>query len=430
MNSETSGMRQRRVHSEDIQDIIGTPPNALLRYGIIWVLFVLLGIVALSAFIRYPDIVRAPLRINAANAPKAIISKLSGSIVNILVNEGDTVACGQQLAWMESTADHRQVLDLMGRLRSLRDRQLLHGHAVPVEIKTPVGLVLGELQGGYQAFYQSYLSYRAATGSGIYLKRQAYIQQEMLNVEQQRAQLELQRNLQQREYDLADREFERYKQLADRKVISPAEYQRQQALLLAKQHPLRQTQSALLANEANQTAKARELADLENQISEELSKFTQALNSLISEMELWAMQHVLTAPVDGKVVFAGIIQRNQHIAAGQEVLYINPGSSDFFGEAIVPQYNMGKIREGQDVLIKLDSYPFEEYGALRGSVGRLNTVPYQDSIFLSRVDFEPIVSQKSILLATGMSGTAEIITEDASLLQRLLTNIQIVLNKR
>lgn len=420
----------REAHSEDIQDIIGQPPSALLRWGITWVLFVLIGIIALSAFIRYPDIVRAPVRINAVNAPKAVICRLSGSIVNILVNEGDTVKSGQPLAWMESTADHAQVARLMEILQHIREGLYSQANTVPANMIAPSGLRLGELQPGYQTFYQSYLTYQAATGSGIYLKRRAYILSELQNVKQQRAQLESQGQLQQQEYELAEGAFNRYQQLADRKVISPAEYQQQQALLLAKRHPLQQTQSALLSNEASQTAKVKELADLDNQIAEERSKFLQALNSLISEIQQWKLQYVLTAPANGSVVFAGIIQRNQHVDAGQEVFHVNPGSSDFFGEVILPQYNMGKVKEGQEVLVKLDSYPFEEYGALSGQVGRLSAVPYRDSIFLSRVDFRPMVSQKTVQLTTGMSGTAEIITEDASLLQRLFRNIRLVLNER
>src|SRR5690606_5289309 len=124
-----------------------------------------------------------------------------------------------------------------------------------------------------------------------------------------------------------------------------------------------------------------------------------------------------------------IVQPNQHIDAGQELFYINPGSTDFFGEVNVPQYNMGKVKVGQKVLIKLASYPFEEYGVLHGRIGQLNRVPFRDSVFLSRVDIEPPPPQQhAIHPAPGMVGTAEIITEDASLLQRLMRNIRLIIN--
>lgn len=417
------------IHTEDIQDIVGTPPNALLRWGITWVLIVLLGIIALTWFIRYPDIVQTPVRINASNAPKAVITRVSGNIATILVEENDSVLEGQSLAWMESTADHSQVLELLEKVYSMRDEQLEEMNSTS-SIDAPKRLRLGELQGNYQAFYQSYLSFQGATNDGIYLKRRDYIHRDIDNVAQQRKQLERQVELQKREYSLAEEEFKRYELLAEKRVISPSEYQKQQAELFAKQHPLQQTYSALLANESNHMTKIKELTDLDNQISEEKSKFIQALNSLISEVEIWKRQYVLTAQQSGTIVYTSLIQPNQYIQAGEEVFRIDPGSTNFFGEVKVPQYNMGKIREGQEVLVKLDGYPFEEYGVLEGIIGKMTGVPYQDSIFLSKVDLKPVGLQSHIVLTTGMVGMAEIITEDASLLQRLLRNMRLILDRR
>ncbi|GGC36235.1 hemolysin [Parapedobacter defluvii] len=420
----------RQIHSEDVQDIISAPPAALMRWGITWVLVVLLVIVALSVFIKYPDVVIAPIRVNAVNAPKPVVSRVAGNLVNILVEDGQAVKQGQELAWMESTADHQQVLDMLERLERIRDSLYTPEGTVSDDFVSPSRIRLGELQPGYQAFYQSYLSYRAAKEDGIYRKQRDYLLRDMVNIGQQRAQLVKQQELQQREFNIAETEFMRYEQLADKKVISPAEYQKERAALLAKQHPLQQTASSLLSIEAARMGKTRELADLDNKIAEERAKFQQALNSLVSEMQQWKMLNVLTAPTPGSVIFSGIIQPYQHIESGREVFLVNAGSTDFFGEAVIPQLNMGKVKVGLQVLVKLASYPFEEYGVVLGTVAKLNKVPYRDSIFLSRVDFKPMESGSPIYLTTGMIGTAEIITEDATLMQRLLRSMRLVMERR
>lgn len=417
------------VHSEDIHDIISTPPAWLLRWGITLVLAVILGLVLGATFIRYPEIVQAPLRINADNAPKPVINRSSGHIVRLLASENSEVTSGQALAWMESTADHQQVLDLLKQLHEWRDRQFSHSGLGTMDVHAPSNLRFGELQGSYQAFYQSYLSYLAATDGGVLLKRRNYILRDIQTVEAQRGQLELQQRLQQKEYKLAEAEFNRYQILHEQKVISPAEFQQQQALLLSRQHPLQQTQSSLLANEASHTAKTKELIELDNQIEEEKSKFRQALNSLVSQTEQWAVEHVLRAPQAGMLVYAGIIQENQYVEAGRQVFLVSPGGSTFFGEVTVPQYNMGKVRQGQDVLIKLNSYPFEEYGVVRGMVAQVNPVPIQDSIFLSKVAISSASLHDQMQLIPGMLGTAEIITEDASLLQRWLRNVRALVDQ-
>src|SRR5580700_1906102 len=91
-------------HSDDIQDIITKVPSWLLRWGITLFFGILLLIVLLSAVIRYPDIVNAPLKIDSPNSPKPVVAKMPGKLVKLLVKENETVTAGQPLAYLESTA--------------------------------------------------------------------------------------------------------------------------------------------------------------------------------------------------------------------------------------------------------------------------------------------------------------------------------------
>jgi len=121
------------------------------------------------------------------------------------------------------------------------------------------------------------------------------------------------------------------------------------------------------------------------------------------------------------------------MAAGQEVFYIKPRSEQFFGEMNIPQTSMGKIKEGQEVLVKLRGYPFEQYGMIRGHISYIADVPYRDSIFISKVVFNAgNISdlKRAVHLKPGMMADAEIVTENATLVQRLGRSvIRIVSNK-
>lgn len=46
---------------------------------------------------------------------------------------------------------------------------------------------------------------------------------------------------------------------------------------------------------------------------------------------------------------------------GQLLCFINPSSTVYFAEVIIPQYNFGKIKLGHQVLLKLQAYPYQEY---------------------------------------------------------------------
>lgn len=72
------------------------------------------------------------------------------------------------------------------------------------------------------------------------------------------------------------------------------------------------------------------------------------------------------------------------------------------------------------------SYPYEEYGMLRGRISHIADVPYRDSIFVAQVTINVKNTsdlKKPVHLKTGMSADAEIITQDATILSRISRNI-------
>lgn len=411
--------RSEEIHTEDLQDIISKPPSWLLKWGITLVLSILLVIVVMSAFIRYPDIVRAGVKINAINAPKAVVPRVSGTLSKLLAKEGIRVRSGQVLAWMESSGKHDQVLNLLEKLIRLRNGL----DSAFFLLDAPHNLDLGELQGPYQTFYSAYTNYQSAIKGGLYLQQKNYLIKEMDYEKQQQKRLREQEVLYEKDYRLAQKEHQAYSILAEKKVISPMEMQKQESILLSKQQPLQQISSSILASQSNLTARSKELAELENKIRTEQTSFVQALNSIISEMEKWKQQYVLTAQQDGELAYSGIIQEKQYIEAGQPIFYINPKSASYFGEMHVRQNNMGKVRAGQRVLISMNSYPYEEYGKVEGKIVMITDVPYRDSTYLSKVQLFLRKENNSIKLKIGMTGDGEIITEDASLLKRLGRNV-------
>ncbi|MGO3654983.1 MAG: HlyD family secretion protein, partial [Sphingobacterium sp.] len=355
------------IHSEDLQEIISKPPSWLLKRGISFVLLTVLIIFGLSALIRYPEILTNSMRITTDNAPKVVTNKIEGKLVKIVVNEGEEVEIGQILGYMESTADHDQVLKLLELLTSIRIEGNIDSEKLR-ELTSPTNIQLGELQAAYQNFYEAFLSYVSVKEGGISLKRRNILEQEMDNIRQQRRRAEEAHQLQTTAVELAKQEFDKYKILAARNVISPMELQKQEALLLTKLQGLPQSESIILNNQAASLARSKELAELDNQIEEVKMKFIQSMNSLISETEIWKQQYILTSSSRGRVIYGSVLQEGQHLTQTTEVFYVYSQNSSYFGEMYLPQRDFGKIQIDQEVLIKLRSYPYEEYGFLRGKI--------------------------------------------------------------
>ena len=66
---------------------------------------------------------------------------------------------------------------------------------------------------------------------------------------------------------------------------------------------------------------------------------------------------------------------------------MEPPGSNYQGLLKIPQANFGKLAEGQTVLIKLDGYPYWEYGMVEGNLSRLSATPGRDSLYWGYVNF-------------------------------------------
>ncbi|WP_426582186.1 HlyD family secretion protein [Mucilaginibacter sp. R-33] len=417
-------------HSDDMQDIITAIPSWILRWGTTVFFFALLLILSLSALIKYPEIVKTKLSITSPNVAKTIVPKITGRLQKLLINNGETVNAGQPLAYLESTANHQQVLNLLVSLKQYQ-RQFTSGNTIFADFFNKQHYdELGELQTAFQTFSQSFLTYNATVRSGFLIKKRAFLMDDIISLNQQTVQLNNERMLQQQDLSLAEEDYNVHRKLADQKVETPAELRQQESRYIAKKSPLIQSEAALITAKTNLLAKQKEILELDNQVIEEKTKFSQALNSLISQMEDWKNQYVLSASQSGKITFAGNIQQNQMVSPSTEIFYINQSNTTYFGDMSIPQDNMGKLKQGQQVLIKLRSYKFEEYGILKGRIIYISEVPYRDSVFSSKVSFETInpTIKKSIRLRQGMIADADIITDDATLLQRLTRNLIRVIN--
>lgn len=422
MPSTLRSRENESIHTGDIQDIISAVPFWLVRWGITLFFSLLLLILGMASVIKYPDIIKTQVRIESPNTPKPIVMKMSAKLVRLLVKEGERVQNGEALAYIESTANHSKVIGLLNELYLIQKDVQTNKNLGSSLKNWNRNAELGELQGAYQVFFQDYLDYKSAVENGFYLKKRSFLENDLKYLRRQEKQLDIQKSIQQRDLALAGDEFQIHKKLADAKVETVNELRQQESKFLSKRSPVVQTESELITASSNYSAKEKEILELENQITEEKAKFHQALNSFISEVEDWKSKYVLSASQSGKLVYVGILQENQVFKTGDEVFYINPGNDQYFGRMYIQQNNMGKIKTGQAVLIKLRSYPFEEYGILKGRIIYIADVPFNDSTYVSKVKLNVTGTSdqhRPIHLKQGMIGDAEIVTQDATILQRL-----------
>ena len=209
------------------------------------------------------------------------------------------------------------------------------------------------------------------------------------------------------------------------------DYRNEQSKFIGKQLSMPQIKSAILTNESLQNDKRKEIAELENQIIVQKNNFIQAVQSLISQFQQWEFKYLVKAPIDGTVQMAGFYQQNQYIKSGQLLFYVQPDSMQYFTELFISQYNFGKVSVGQEVLLKFQAYPYEQFGSVSGKIEFISPIP-TDSGFLARVSLPKGLTTnygKTLHYQYGLFAQADIVTENMRLLDRFYYNIRRQLNR-
>ncbi len=411
------------LRSEEVKEVVGSPPPWIVRWGTGLFTALLVLLLVLAHLIRYPVIVKAPFRLTTPIAPKAVQARVDGRIVRLFVQEGSSVQPQAVLAYLESTAEHEQVLALERYLEKLA--RLPH-ESIGKDLPANSSLTferLGELQSAYQTFATSLRELHACSPDGFYGTRQRILQQELTDLEALARNLSERLTISEQEYQLALEEYQVQQQLVEEKVIASLESKREESKLLAKRKLVKEAESAMLLNRTAQHQKRKELNELQQLVAQYRDVFRQSLFTLQSAIAAWKRQYVLIAPCAGQVRFATAIEENQPLRPGQAALFIAPDQKQYVGELRLPQYNLGKVKAGQQVLIKFAGYPFEEYGAVEGRITTIAQIPGNDSTFSAKVRLPTgFTTQygKRVTYRVGMQANAEIITEDSSLLEKLV----------
>ena len=107
------------LRSNEVREILNRPPKWILRYGIVLIFIVLVGLLVGSWFFRYPEILTAPIVVSTENLPFDIVAKTSKRIDTLMVAEKQRVNKNQLLGVLENSANTDDVLALESMLNDI-----------------------------------------------------------------------------------------------------------------------------------------------------------------------------------------------------------------------------------------------------------------------------------------------------------------------
>jgi multidrug efflux pump subunit AcrA (membrane-fusion protein) len=417
-----------KLLSTEVQEIISQKPSWIVRNGVVLFLAIIVLMLATTFFISYPDVVKANATITSLNAPKEVKARAEGKLVKLLVTEGKGIHENDVIGFLESSALHTEVI----ALSKVIDNAQNNIGEIQINGLYAVYKNLGEVQQPYQVFMQAFNTYKQYLSSGFYAQKKSMLHQDVSYLNRLHVNLEEQKRMQQEDLSLSQKTFDANKMLSEEKVIADIEYRNEKSKYISKAMAIPQINSSLITNESAKHEKEKEMAQLENDIAQQKEIFVQALNTLKSQLDDWKNKFLLIAPVAGKISFAEFLQENSQVKIAQTICFVNPENTEYFAKVFIPQHNFGKIKIGEEVLLKLPAYPYTEFGSIKAKLDFISTIP-TDSGFVAKVilPYGLLTNYKKQLnYSEGLSAQAEIITEDLRLSDRLFNELRTVFTKK
>jgi multidrug resistance efflux pump len=409
------------VRSEDAQEIIEYKGGMLEKSALFIFLFILIVVLTGTFFVRYPEIIQTRATINSHNGPSDIIPLQSGRITHLFVSNGEAVKQGEVIAYIESSGDPKQIQSLSELVKTAID--LLHKNQVKnmSDIFNKRFENLGEVQTFYQTFITSLLQFNDYYVNGFYNQKQSLLKEDLSSLHLVDKGLGSQRELVEKDRQLALDNLEMNEKLFNEKIISAEEYRAEKSKVLNKEMTVPQINTNILSNKTQQRDKLKELDQIRHDIVQQKITLSQALQTFKSAIDNWMKQYVICAPISGTLNLIRPLQQGQYVQSGRNVGFVSASGIEQYVELYLPQNNLGRVDTGMNIQLRLDAYPYQEHGIVKCKLDYISKVA-SDSGYLATARLENgLNTNQGYLLEfkNGLRGDAMIITKDMTFFKRI-----------
>lgn len=421
------------IYSEEVKDVLSKPPKAIFLWGTTTLFAFIVVVLFLSWLIKYPEIVSTQAILTTEVPPQKEYARVTGKIDSLFVDNFQEVEAGTPLALIENAASYEDVVFLKSILDTLEVNQ--KSFSFPTD--TIPLLNLGNIENEFSIFENNYIQYILNKESKSFIIDDLTSQYSLEQLNFRLQTLNNQRDLNREELLFNKKDLERTQELLSKGVVSAQEFERKKLEYLQAERSYK-NMNVSISQTKESISKAKNLREQTSigNINKEVNLFKgvmQSLNQLKTSIKEWEYKYLFRSNIIGNVSFMKVWSKNQTIRNGDFIFTIIPKNySSYVGKALAPVLNSGKIQIGQKVIIKLSNYPDNEYGVLMGNVEHISLIPNSEGFYLIDINLpEKLVTThgKKIQFKQEMQGTAEIITEDLRLIERVFYQFKEILRQ-
>ena len=411
-----------QLRSEEVQEILTRVPNWMIRWGTVLIFGIIMMLFFVSWLIKFPDVISTQIIITTNIPPEKLVAKVSGKIESILVNDKSNVKENAPLAVIENSANFSDV----SKLKAITDSIDIDKNPFPFDKFK--NTQFGEIESAFAIFQKESIADDLNKNLKPFQVNGSAQGYEAIQIRERLSLLESQKSINQNELVLQKTDLDRNQSLFQKGIIAAQELEKHKLNYLQVERnykSLLSTISSLKSSliELNRNSKTNSINENKENINLERNVI-QSFYQLKKAIKDWELNYVLRSSMAGKVSFMQIWSENQLVTAGENVFSIVPTTkTGYIGKLKAVALNSGKIKLGQNVNIRLANFPDREFGILKGKIKNISLTPDKDGNLLIDVSLSNGLKtsyKKQITFQQEMSGSAEIITDDLRLIERLL----------
>jgi hemolysin D len=362
----------------------------------------LIGLALLISILFKVDVVVSGSGKLTYDGPPIVLQPFERAVLRtLLIKPGDTVTKGQVLATLDPTFSQADLSALESRLRMVRallKRLECESVGVPY-LPDPKDEDAGRLQAEihkqrlaeYDSRVRAFEETEGETKSGI-----SRVQGDIKNLEEQLQISQQMEEMQEKLYKFKTNSQLEFLAARGSRLRAEREFKEASERLVELRHRLQTVQAQ--KNGFLQEWRRTLFEELNRQRAEQAQ-----IDSSRAKLEMVNNLIVIVAPEDGVVLDIANRSVGSVLRDAEPLVILVPTSVPLISEIQLGSSSVGEAAVGDSVLIKIDAYPFQRYGGLKG---RIRSISHESHAGTGAADLESVANKRASGAGGGMHRVA------------------------
>jgi len=420
------------LRSEEVQEVLDAPPSWMIRWGLAVILLLIVLLILIANLVRYPDVISGEMMLTTQNPPIKIVANSSGKITGLLVEEGQVVATHDKLAEIENPISGEGMEYMKAFVVQVEN--ILEHPKLAIDFSDSQ-YVFGAIQTEYNALKKLCMDYHQ-WATDVYQKEEVRnLKQKIKQYDQLVAITEQQSQISLNELANAEEKYKADQLLYKEGVLAKLQFFQEESAFRQRQQEVENLKKATTQNRITLIELEKQLLDIRHNQEEKERNFREGialnLHAILNQINDWQKSYIITSPMAGKLSYLKPLNNNQFIQSGEFIFGVVPENEKFLGIMNVPSQGFGKVEAGQEVRIKFNNYPYQEYGQVYGTIKSIALLANENS-YRAEIELPKGLTtsyNKLLDFSPEMMGNAEIITEDLSMMERIFYSIRSIFDQ-